>query len=57
MLFRSRLDVNDVGPSDLGDVDGWVRIAHDGRLLAIGEIEDGALRPRKVFTTFESATS
>lgn len=57
LAHGQRLDVNDVGPSDLGDVDGWVRIAHDGRLLAIGEIEDGALRPRKVFTTFESATS
>lgn len=57
LAHGQRLDVSDVGPSDLGEVDDWVRIAHEGRLLAIGEIENGALRPRKVFTTFEPVTS
>jgi len=52
-----RLDVNDLGTPGLGDVGGWVRIRHDGELLAIGEVEEGALRPRKVFRTFESAAS
>jgi hypothetical protein len=29
---------------------GPVAVAHEGALLAIGETEDGLLKPRKVFT-------
>ncbi len=37
--------------------EGMVRVAYDGRLLAVAEVARGALRPRKVFMAPEVAAS
>ena len=48
LLHGQRLRVEAPGAADASS-DARVAVAHAGRLLAIGELDDGLLRPRKVF--------